>query len=172
VSPFAPDRFGRWPAPVGALLLAALAASCESPAEPVPVNRIELVSTVPAPGGMILTGVPDPRTLSVTTGLTMTFLVTSETDRVARLVVFLEGSRNGVCLTNGAPIGVPPAPITEYRAGVPVEVRTTEFLLTSVCRYPSRVDLATARLMPASRSAPDQTPYYERQFALTYAIAE
>ena len=38
-----------------------------------------------------------------------------------------------------------------------------EFLLTSVCRYPNRVDLATARLMPASRSAPDQTPYYKKE---------
>lgn len=172
MSPLVLNRPGRLRAPVGALVLSLLVASCEGPTEPVPVNNIEFVSSSPAPGSMIHTGVPDPLNLSVTTGLTMTFLVTSDTDRVARFVVFLEGSQNGVCLTNGAPIGIPPAPVIEYRAGIPVEITIAEFLLTSVCRYPNRVDLATARLMPASRSAPDRTPYYQEEFALTYTITE
>jgi hypothetical protein len=65
-----------------------------------------------------------------------------------------------------------PAPVTEYRAGIPVEITIPEFILTSVCRYPNKVDLATARLMPASRSAANRTPYYQDEFALTYEIAE
>ena len=170
MSPFVLNRPGRWRAPVGALVLCVLVAGCGSPTEPAPVNNIEFVGSSPAPGGMIHTGVPDPLNLSVTTGLTMTFLVTSDTDRVARFVVYLEGSQNGACLLNDARIA--PAPIIDYRAGIPVEIAIAEFLLTSVCRYPNRVDLATARLMPASRSAPDQTPYYKKEFALTYTITE
>jgi len=155
-----------------------LTVGCEGPTEPclqptpepVPVNNIEFISSSPAPGSVIHTGVPDPLSLRVTSGLTMTFLVTSDTDRVARFVVYLEGSQNGVCLENGGRMA--PAPVTEFRAGIPVEITIPEFIITSVCRYPNRVDLATARLMPASRSAPGRTPYYQKEFALAYTITE
>ena len=172
MSRFPLNRAVRWTVGTSTLALSLLLASCEGPTEPPPVTDIEFVGSSPASGGIIHTAVPDPRSLSVTTGLTITFRVTSDTDRVARFVVHLEGSRNGTCLTNGAPAGIPPAPVVGFRAGVPVEITLREFLLTSVCRHPSGVDLATALLMPASRSARDQTPYYRKEFALAYGITQ
>lgn len=141
------------------------------PTTPV-ATSIGFMDSVPPRGGVIHTGLPANHNSGVTTGLRMTFMAVSNVDRVVQFQLWIEGQRNGVCLTNGAPGGVPAAPVVEMHAGIPVEITVTELLLTSVCRYPSTVDLATVSLMPASRSDPDQTPFYSARLGAPYTIVE
>jgi hypothetical protein len=127
-------------------------APAPTPTPTAAIDKIGFVSSAPPPGGVIHTGLPDPastRASGVTTGLTMTFSVTSAIDRSARLQV-------------------PAAPVAELRSGVAVSVTIRELLLTSVCRYPNAINLVTARLVPASGS--DQTPFHEERFSLEYSV--
>jgi hypothetical protein len=140
-----------------------------------PIDSIEFASSVPSPGAVVHTGLPDPAaTLNggVTTGLTMTFVVASAVDRAAKLQVYLDGAGSNVCLTNAAPVDIPPAPLVQLTAGTPLPVTVTEFLLTSECFYPYLVTHATARLVPASAVGVDQAPFYERRFALDFTVVE
>ncbi len=83
----------------------------------------------------------------------MTFNAVSDVDRTVRFVLERAGPRNGVCLTNDAPAGVPAAPVVELGAGVPVQIEVRKLLLTSVCRYPSVVEMVTAKLAPLGSGA-------------------
>jgi hypothetical protein len=135
-------------------------------------TSIGFVDSLPPRGGVIHTGLPTNHNSGVTTGLRMTFLAVSDVDREVRFQLTIAGQRNGVCLTNGAFGGVPAAPVVQMRAGIPVEITVSELLLTSVCRYPSTVDLGTVSLMPASRSDPDQRPFFRAQLPARYTIVE
>jgi len=140
-----------------------------------PINSIAVVSSVPAAGNVVHTGLPNPaRSLNagVTTGLTMTFMVASAVDRAAKLQVMLMTAGNSVCLTNAAPVDLPPAPLVHLAAGMPQTVSIRQLLLTSECWYPGVVIKGTARLVPPSAVGVGQTPFYETQFAIQYTIVQ
>jgi hypothetical protein len=170
----------------GSIIVVALWAGCggggtpTAPATPVatptpPIDNIEFASSVPSPGGVVHTGLPDPaRTLNggVTTGLTMTFVVASAVDRAAKLQVILAGAGSSVCLTNAAPVDVSPAPLLHLTAGAPQAVTITRLLLTSECFYPNHVTKATARLVPPSAVGTGQPAFYEKHFTLEYTVVQ
>lgn len=130
------------------------------------INNIDFVSSTPASGSTLHTGIPNP-TVGTTTGLSLTFAVHTDVDRAARLRVHVTGPRNGLCLTNGAQVG-PIPPTIQLRAGYPINVTIRELLVTSVCFYPNDVDRVTAQLLSASSSE----TYYEETFEVGFRIVQ
>jgi hypothetical protein len=132
-----------------------------------PIDDLAIVSSEPASGGVIYTGVPPN---GVTTAFKLTLSVASAADRTANLQVFLAGPQNGVCLEDTAPDGRPGAPDVELKAGVPVRVTIERWRVTSVCNYPNSITSATVRLMPS----PDvfATPIYEERFVVLYTVMQ
>ena len=135
------------------------------PTPPPVIDDFSIVSSDPAPGGVIHTGVSPNGT---TTAYTLTLSVASAADRTANIQVFLEGPQNGVCLEDIAPDKRPSAPDVELKAGVPVTVTIGTWRVTSVCNYPNSVTSLIARMMPS----PDifATPIYEERFAIQYTV--
>ncbi len=132
-----------------------------------PIDDIAFVSSDPAPGGVIHTGVGQ---MGTTRAFKLTLKISSAADRTANIQVFLEGPKNGICLEDASPAAGPGGPDVELKAGVPAMVTVEKWLVTSVCGYPYAVTTVRARMMPS----PDvfAQPIHETLFALQYTVTE
>ena len=136
-----------------------------APTPTPPIDDIAFVSSDPAPGEVIHTGVGQ---MGTTRAFRLTLRVASAADRIANIQVYLVGPQNGVCLENASPGAGPGGLDVELKAGVPVTVTVEKWLVTSVCAYPNTVTTVDAQMMPS----PDvfAQPIHKQQFAVQYTV--